>query len=102
MENNELKKISIKNKNYYYFYDINKLEDLDHDNILKDEKSHKNILIYEISYKTLIVLKPLQIRFHKLDRIVKIYDGSKYSVLLVLEKYDAIYNRTRYLTNVKE
>ena len=34
----------------YYFDDIIKLEDLDIDNILKDEKLHESILIYDISY----------------------------------------------------
>ena len=44
-----------------------KLEDIDFDNILIDEKSLKNILIYDISYKTLIGLKPLRIRFGILE-----------------------------------
>ena len=52
MENNELKKDCIKNRTCYYFDDINKLENLNIDNIFIDEKSHKNFLIYDISYKT--------------------------------------------------
>ena len=36
-----------------------KLEEIDLDNILINEKSHENILIYDISYKTLIGSKPL-------------------------------------------
>ena len=52
MENNEFKKVRIKNRTCYYFDDFIKLEDFDHDNILIDEGSHENI--YEISYKTLI------------------------------------------------
>ena len=59
MENNEYKKIFIKNCTYYYFDDIIKLEDFDFNNILIDEKSYKNILIYDISCNSLIVLKPL-------------------------------------------
>ena len=51
----------------YYFDDIIKLEDLDLDNILIDEKSIENILIYDISYKTLIDPKPLRIRFFKIE-----------------------------------
>ena len=42
-----------------------KLEDIDFDNTLIDEKSLKNILIYNISYKTLIGLKPLRISLAK-------------------------------------
>ena len=72
MENNELKKVCIKNRTYCYFDDIIKLEDFDIDNILIDEKSQKNILIYDISYKTLIGSKPLRIRFNKIDRFIGI------------------------------
>ena len=51
MENNELKKIHIKNLTCYYFDDIIKFEDFDLDNILMNEKLHQNILMYDISYK---------------------------------------------------
>ena len=43
-ENNELKKIRIKNRTCYYFDDKIKLEDFDLVNILIDEKSLVNIL----------------------------------------------------------
>ena len=55
MENNELKKVRIKNRTCYYVDDINKLENFDIDNILIDEKSHENILISGISYKLSLV-----------------------------------------------
>ena len=35
-----------------------KIEDVEPDNILIDDKSHKNIWVYDISYKTLIDAKP--------------------------------------------
>ena len=41
MENNELKKIYIRNRTCYYFDDIIKLEDFDLDNILIDKKYMK-------------------------------------------------------------
>ena len=41
MENNEFKKVRIKNRTCYYFDDLIKLEDFDLDNLLRDEKSHK-------------------------------------------------------------
>ena len=85
----------------YYFDDIIKFEDFDFDNILIDEKSHENILIYNFSYKTLIDVKPLRIRFDKIDGFIRIYDGNRYLVLFGLQKYDAIYNRIRYLINQK-
>ena len=41
------------------------------------EKSYENILIYGISYKIFMGAKPLRIRFNKIDRFIKIYDGTK-------------------------
>ena len=41
------------------------------------EKSYENILIYGISYKIFMGAKPLRIRFDKIDRFIKIYDGTK-------------------------
>ena len=79
----------------YYFDDVIKLEDFDFDNILIDEKSDANILIYEISCKTLIVSKPLRIRFDKIDGFIRIYDGTRYLTLFGFENCDAIYNRIR-------
>ena len=48
------KKNCIKNHRCYYFDDIVKIQDLDFDNILLDEKPYNNTLIYNISYETLI------------------------------------------------
>ena len=59
MKNNELKKISLKNRACYYFDEVIKIEDFDFGNILLDEKLQENILVYDISYKTLIGAKPL-------------------------------------------
>ena len=101
MENNELKKVRIKNRTCYYFDDIIKLEDFDLDNILIDEKSHENILIYDISYKTLIGSKPLRIRFDEIDGIIRIYNGTRHLTLFGTKKYDAIYDRIRYLISLK-
>ena len=64
-ENNEFKKVHIKNRTCYYFDDIIKLEDFDIDNIIIDKKLHKNILIYDISCKTLIDPQALRVRFDK-------------------------------------
>ena len=49
MENNEIKKLCIKNCTCYYFDWIIKLGDFNLDNILIDKKLHENILIYDIS-----------------------------------------------------
>ena len=61
-----------------------------------DEKLYENILVYNISYKTSIDSKPLRIRFDKIDRYIRIYDGTRYLVLFGSENFDFIYNRIRY------
>ena len=101
MKNNEFKKARIKNLTCYYFDDIIELKDFDFDNILIDKKSHENILIYSILYKNLIGPKPLRIRFDKIYGFIKAYYGTKHLALLSSEKYDAIYNRMRYLICIK-
>ena len=101
MKNNEIKKVHIKNHTCYYFDDKIKVENFDIDNILINEKSDENILIYDISYKPLIDPKPLHIRFSKTDGFITIYDGNRYLKLFGTEKYDAIYDRIRYLTSLK-
>ena len=49
----------------------------------------------------LICGKPSCIRFDKIDGFIRVYDGTRYLVLLETEKYNFIYNRIRYLTEVK-
>ena len=85
----------------YYFHDIIKLEDFELDNVLVDEKPHENVLICDISYETLIGPKPLQTEFDKIDRLIRIEDGTRYLTLFGFENYDAIYNRTRYFVSLK-
>ena len=70
-------------------------------NILIHEKSQENILIYDISHRTLIGAKPFHIKFDKIDKFIKVYDGTRYLTLFSSEKYDAIYNRIRYFIGVK-
>ena len=58
-------------------------------------------MIYDISYKYFMGVKPLNIRFDKIDWFIKVYDGTRYSELFGPEKYDAIYDRIRYLISQK-
>ena len=81
MENNELKKVRIKNQTCYYFDDIIKLKDFHLDSILINKNSNENTLIYDTSFKTLIGSKSLQIRFDKIDGIIRIFDGTRYLTL---------------------
>ena len=60
------------------------------DNIIINGKSHENILIYNISYKNLIGSKPLRIRLDKIDRSIRIYDGTRYLTLFGTKNYGAI------------
>ena len=80
--NDKSKEIYIKNCMWYYFYNIFKIEVLDLDKILIDEKSYENILVYNSFYKSLIGSKPLHIRFNKLNRFIRVYDGTRYWILL--------------------
>ena len=50
-----------------------------------------------MTYKTLIGAKQLRIRFDKVHQFIRVYDGSRYLELFFPEKYDAIYNKIRYL-----
>ena len=58
-------------------------------------------IIKSISYKTLIGSKPLWILFNKIDGIIQIHDGTRYLTLFGTKKYDAIYDRIRYLVSLK-
>ena len=98
MGNHEFKKIGIKSRSCYYFDDIFKLKSFDLDNIFINEKLYKNILI---SYKTLIYPKPLRIRFFKIYKSIRIFDGTRYLALFGCEKYHDIYNKIRYLVSLK-
>ena len=73
-----------------------KVEDFGVSNILLDEKSNKNILIYDVLHKTLIFRKLLGI-----DGLIRNYDWTKYLVLFGFQKYNAIYDRIRYLIGLK-
>ena len=65
-------------------------------------KNHSNnILVYNISYKSSIGAKPLHISFNKVDRFIRVFDGTRYLILFGPEIYDAIINSIRYLIGVK-
>ena len=88
--NDKLKEIDIKNRTCCYFDDIIKIEYIGLDNISIEEKSFENILVYNISSKSSIDFKPLRVRFNKIDRSIRVYDGTKYLVLFGSRKYDSI------------
>ena len=49
----------------------------------------------------LLIIRPLRIRFFKIDGTIRIYDGTRYLTLFGSEEYEAIYNRIRYLISQK-
>ena len=57
-------------------------------------------MIYDILYKTLIGPEPFRIRFNKIDEFIRIYDGTKYLILIGSKTYGAIYNRIRYIISI--
>ena len=40
-------------------------------------------------------------RFGRTERLIRIYEGTRYLTLFGSKKYDAIYNRIRYLISLK-
>ena len=50
---------------------------------------------------TFMGVKPLRIRFDKIDGFIKIYDGTRHFVLFGPERYNAIYDKIRYLISEK-
>ena len=49
----------------------------------------------------MIGAKPLCIMFDKVDKFIRDYNGTKYLLSLGSEKYNAIFNRIRYLIMLK-
>ena len=66
-----------------------------------DEKSCGNILVHDVLYKNLIGAKPFRIIIDKLDGFITAYDGSKYFLLLGSDKFDAFFDRFRYLKGLE-
>ena len=58
-------------------------------------------MIYDILYTNLTGFKPLRIRFDKIDRIIRIYDGTRYLTLFGTKRFDAIYDRINYFISLK-
>ena len=50
---NKVRNMNIKYQTYYFFCDINDIENFDPNNIKIDEKSDKNISIYYTGYMTI-------------------------------------------------
>ena len=49
-----------------------KVEDINFNNILLDERSYENVLVHNILYKKIMDGEPLCIRFHKVKFIIEL------------------------------
>ena len=102
----ELMETDIKSHTCFYFDDITRFWDRDikFRDILFDENSnetYENILIYHISYKTSTGVKPLHIRFDKIDGFIKTYNGFRCLVLFDYGWFDKICDNIKYLVSEK-
>ena len=95
---NELREVDIKNRNCYYFDDIINGTNINFSNISLDKKLYVNISVYNISYKTPIGLKPLRIRFDKVDGFIIALDGkNKHLILFDYGLFNKICDKFKYL-----
>ena len=58
-------------------------------------------MIYDVSYKNLIGAKPLLIMFKNVYGFIRDYDGTKYLVLFGTKRFDAIFDRIRYVIRLE-
>ena len=58
-------------------------------------------MFYKKKKKSLIDSNPLRIIFDKKDGFIRLCDGTRFLVLLVIAKYDSIYDKIRYIISVK-
>ena len=83
-----LKEINISICTFYYFDDTMRVIVIDFNNILLDKKPNENILVYIILYRKFKDAKSLRIRFHKVNGLIKFYNGIRY--LELSESYNEV------------
>ena len=85
----EIKKINIKNRTYYFYNDIIDLKDFDARLLKIDKKSYKNIGVYNIGYLTIKKINdceninsvnPLYLRVDHASRYIEEKGANKYFV----------------------
>ena len=86
----------------YYFDDIIKDIYIYFSDILLDKKLYENISVYEISYKILMGLKPLCIRFDKIDWFIRVRAGEfRYIVIFDHRLFGKICDKIKDLISEK-
>ena len=92
----------MKNRVCSYFDDINNGIKIHFSNILLDKKLYENNSVYNISYKTRTVLKPLPIRFDKIDGfIISLYGKIKHLILFNYRLFNEICDKIKYFIRKK-
>ena len=107
----EVKQIEIKNRTYYFYYDMINLKNFK-PNLLKiDKKSYKNIGIYNIGYNAIkkiddyessYSVNPLYLQVNHAKGYIEEQNGNKYLIFdstddnkELLEKYVDVWNGTK-------
>ena len=65
MTDNNMRKINIKKRSYYYLNELIDIRDLDFENIILKKVLHKSLFIYHIRQKITCKLKAVSINFIK-------------------------------------
>ena len=100
----EVKELNIKNRTYYYFYDMIDIRNF-HLNLLKiDKKLHRDIDIYYIGYITIKKfgdweninsVNPLYLIIYSATGYFKEENGEKYLILDSTERYEDVFSRIK-------
>ena len=107
---NKVKDIDIKNRIYYFFNDIIRIENFDSNNIKIDEKSDKSIVIYYIRYVTIKDWKYVKMfsvnSFYlisgKMNGYVEETNGNKYLMLVPTnESKEKVKNMENYAVKLE-
>ena len=84
-----IKQINIKNRTYYFYSDINNIENFDLSMLKLDKKSYKDIGIYNIGYitikkigdcKNINSVNPLYLRITHASGYIEEINGDKYII----------------------
>ena len=99
------KQMNIKNRTYYFYYDMVNIKHFDPNLLKLDKKSFKNIGVYYTGYITkkdqykINSVNPLYLLVHRTDSFIEEKEGSKYLDIVstdsnseVLKKYEEVWS----------
>ena len=90
-----IKQINIKNRTYYFFYDIINIKDFDPSLIKIDKKPYKNISLYHIGYITIKSISdcqninsvnPVYLMIGEVNGFIEENNGNKYLIFASTDK----------------